>query len=395
MPIPDDVTDGADVLADGVSLKPGGLKTSPIGDIVTDDSPPEAEDGDKLSILVIDIAGLSADGNDVAVRRRKIVSEITHAYETWGIFQIINHGVSQQLVNDVHKQAHEFFSLPPEIKERIRVETQELSESNNYHQQGFLRKPADPMNTSWREDLAFSSSWNKSKGMIERAWLDMGASTVKTVHEYLKSMDDLDMKLLEILAKGLGLDSGFFLQNLCHVRTSEKPYYWQVNFHPPCQHTEQTIGIPPHSDPCILTLLSQENVSGLQAMKGGRYMDVLPTPGALVVNVGDLLEAWSNGRFQSAVHRVVVSTKQERVSWAFLMYPSHSVVVEAPKQLIDDEHPRLFKPLGHVTMLRELYEGVQAALKSGDTCKPLPKVLFYELARLNKSVEIDSESRAN
>ncbi|KAL2653815.1 hypothetical protein R1flu_021943 [Riccia fluitans] len=390
MPIADDVTDGTDVLANGVSLKAGRLKTSPIGDIVTDDSLPEAEDEDKLSIPVINIAGFSADGDDTSIRRRKIVSEITHACETWGIFQIINHGVPQQLVNDVRKQAHEFFSLPPEIKERIRVETQKLSESNNYHQQGFLRKPADPMNTSWREDLAYSSSWNKTKSMIERAWLDTSASTVETAHEYLKSKDDFGMKLLEILAEGLGLDSGFFLQNLCHVRTSEKPYYWRVNFYPPCQHTEQTIGIPPHTDPCILTLLSQRNVSGLQVMKGDRYVDVLPTPGALVVNVGDLLEAWSNGRFQSAVHRVVVSTKQERVSWAFLMFPPHSFVVEAPEQLIDDEHPHLFKPLNHVDMLRALYEGLQVALKSGDTRKLLPKVLFYELARLNKSVEIDS-----
>ncbi|KAL2653301.1 hypothetical protein R1flu_021429 [Riccia fluitans] len=385
-----DVTVGADATATATarSLKLGGLKTLPIEDDETAEnichaSPQEAEDEDILHIPVIDFAGFSADGRD-AVGRRRIVTQITEASKAWGMFNIVNHGIPQRLLNELHKQAHEFFALPLDIKEKVNLHYEGLSASNNYQNHGFLRKlQPDPLHNSWREDLAYFSTWDKTKTMIERVWMDRSTSVVESLHMYLKSMDELSMNLLEILAEGLGLESNFFSQHLSRQDIDDKRYYWRVNFYPPCQHTEGTVGMAAHSDPSLLTVLSQDEVSGLQVMKGDRWVDVLPVPGALVVNVGDLLEAWSNGTLHSAVHRVVVSKSEERVSWAFLVSPPPSVVVQAPEQLIDEGHPRLYKPFLHVDLRIVLQEEIIAARESGDTRKLLPKVIFYDFAQLN------------
>jgi isopenicillin N synthase-like dioxygenase len=63
--------------------------------------------------------------------------------------------------------------------------------------------------------------------------------------------------------------------------------------------------MPAHSDFSTITLLFQDGAGGLQIERGGGFVDVAPLPGALVLNVGDPLMRWSNGRVRSTLHRVV------------------------------------------------------------------------------------------
>jgi isopenicillin N synthase-like dioxygenase len=73
-----------------------------------------------------------------------------------------------------------------------------------------------------------------------------------------------------------------------------------------------------------LTIVSQGDVGGLQVRQGERWVDVDPIPDALVVNIGDMMQVWSNDRFRSPVHRVVVNTEKERFSAPFFMNPSYA-----------------------------------------------------------------------
>ncbi|KAF8781326.1 hypothetical protein HU200_000555 [Digitaria exilis] len=87
-----------------------------------------------------------------------------------------------------------------------------------------------------------------------------------------------------------------------------------MHHYPPCRrHRHKVVGIPPHTDSPALTLLLQvDDTPGLQIRRGGRWFPVRPTPGCLVVNVGDILDVLTNGEYGSVQHRVVPDAERHR-----------------------------------------------------------------------------------
>lgn len=102
--------------------------------------------------------------------------------------------------------------------------------------------------------------------------------------KYLAEMRKLSLKILEMIAQGLGLDDGEYLSEISEVQVIT------ANRYPPCPNPSLTIGIPRHKDPSLITILYQGNVSGLQVCKDGKWMGVEAKPNAFVVLVGNQLE---------------------------------------------------------------------------------------------------------
>ncbi|KAM7526838.1 hypothetical protein LguiA_016740 [Lonicera macranthoides] len=124
-----------------------------------------------------------------------------------------------------------------------------------------------------------------------------------------------------------------------------------VNCYPACPEPELTLGMPPHSDYGLLTLLLQDEVKGLQIQHRGSWVTVQPIPGSFVVNVGDHLEIFSNGKYKSVVHRVLVNSCESRISVASLhTLPINSTIRPSPK-LISEENPRRYMDTDFATFL--------------------------------------------
>lgn len=128
--------------------------------------------------------------------------------------------------------------------------------------------------------------------------------------------------LMRLLAEGLGADAGSLEEATClEGRVMVCHYY------PPCPEPEMTVGTAEHTDPGVLTVLLQDDVGGLQVkryLEGGEsvWVDVKPVPGALVINVGDLMQIMSNDEYKSVEHRVLANSNQEpRVSIATFFNP--------------------------------------------------------------------------
>ncbi|CAN6680659.1 unnamed protein product [Malus baccata var. baccata] len=107
-------------------------------------------------------------------------------------------------------------------------------------------------------------------------------------------------------------------------------------------------GVQLHTDSGFLTILQDdENVGGLEEMdKSGAFVDIDPCLGTLLVNLRDVAQAWNNGRLCNVKHRVQGREATVRVWIAtFLSGPKQEVVVlEAPPEFVDSEHPRLYVP---------------------------------------------------
>jgi isopenicillin N synthase-like dioxygenase len=136
---------------------------------------------------------------------------------------------------------------------------------------------------------------------------------------YYDEMVELGRLMLGAFAEALGLDADFFAPWLGVTMTTLGPLHYppQVG-----RITEGRIGAGAHTDYGCLTLLHQDVSGGLQVKRrDGVWIDAPPVPGSFVVNIGDMMERWTNGVFCSTPHRVVNVSGGERYSLPFFFDP--------------------------------------------------------------------------
>ncbi|CDY47116.1 BnaC04g13730D [Brassica napus] len=148
--------------------------------------------------------------------------------------------------------------------------------------------------------------------------------------EYSKRVMELGELIFELLSEALGLNPSHLKEMECVKGISMLSHYY-----PPCPEHDLTYGTSPHSDRSFLTILLQDHIGGLQVHQDGYWVDVPPVPGALLVNLGDLLQ-----------HRVLANRgKEPRVSVAsFFVHPLPSLRVYGPiKELLSEQNPPKYR----------------------------------------------------
>lgn len=156
--------------------------------------------------------------------------------------------------------------------------------------------------------------------------------------------------LLGLLSRGLGLRRDTALEEASCLEGK----VMVCHYYPVCPEPERTMGIVAHTDPGVLVVLAQDGVGGLQVKHTGdegrsQWVDVKPVPGALVINVGDLLQMMSNDEYKSVEHRVVMNTQEEaRVSIALFFNPGKrgdSDFYGPLPELVSPENPAKYRNL--------------------------------------------------
>ncbi|KAE8673325.1 putative 2-oxoglutarate/Fe(II)-dependent dioxygenase [Hibiscus syriacus] len=127
-------------------------------------------------------------------------------------------------------------------------------------------------------------------------------------------------------------------------RTGGRHAIFEDDILSPCPQPELVMGVTPHSDATLITILHQLNgVDGLHIHKDGVWFPFSFLPDALVVNVGDILEIFSNGVYRSIEHKVVPNAEKERMSVAFFVNPKLEADVGPSPSLMNPHNPPLFK----------------------------------------------------
>ncbi|KAL3693096.1 hypothetical protein R1sor_006747 [Riccia sorocarpa] len=260
-------------------------------------------------------------------RRREIVRSISEACETWGFFQITNHGLDEALMKRTIEVFTEFFQLPDE--EKLSIEAPQVPGG---HSQGYFRPRKDGQNaTEFLYNL-----YGPEEDIDGRP--SQPPSFQSTVEAYVEAMDGLSREILGLLSEGLGLPRTtlqLYMGSTHGVRT---------NYYQPTQNLlENAFTVSPHSDPGALTLLLTNDVSGTQVKKDDRWVQISPVPCSFLVNVGDQIEILSNGRYMSVLHQGVPDEVQHRLTIATFTHPLPSTVVGPVPLLLDKSHPPLYK----------------------------------------------------
>lgn len=270
------------------------------------------DDEDCFLLPVIDLSSLLP----VHHRKQSAAAEqcrasIVRAASEWGFFQVTNHGVPQVLLDELHQAQAGVFRRPFQLKAHQPL----LDFSPESYRWG------TPTATCL-EQLSWSEAYHIPTTTTTTGNDD---KTRLVVEEVSTAMSKLAQRLAGILVAELGEDSAAAVVSRCTRSTC----FLRLNRYPPCAAAASGVvyGLCPHSDSDFLTILHQDGVGGLQLVKDGQWVAVKPSPGALIVNVGDLLQAWSNDRYRSVEHRVMASATRERFSAAFFLCPSYDTLI--------------------------------------------------------------------
>ncbi|CAE6184234.1 unnamed protein product [Arabidopsis arenosa] len=266
---------------------------------------------------------------------------LRQACEEWGVFHITDHGVSHSLLHKVECQMKRLFSLP---MHRKILAVRSPDESTGY---GVVRISMFYDKLMWSEGFSVMGSSLRRHATL--LWPNDHAEFCNVMEEYQKAMDDLSHRLISMLMGSLGLtheNLGWLVPDKTGSGTDSIQSFLQLNSYPVCPDPHLAMGLAPHTDSSLLTILYQGNIPGLEIEspqeEGSRWIGVEPIEGSLVVIMGDLSHIISNGQFRSTMHRAVVNKTHHRVSAAYFAGPPKNLQIGPLTS--DKNHPPIYRP---------------------------------------------------
>lgn len=302
------------------------------------------EDFDRIPI--IDVGGMFSE--DVQ-ERKKVGLLIREAAEKVGFMYFKNHQVPKEITDMVFSEAKRFFGQPLEKKMEIfRDGVDESGERNyeGYHPVGQFNTHKRKMNDCY-EALNFSEEREydpepqpplEGDYSYKNKFPKDDPALKENIFKYHATILTLARKMCGVVALGLDLPEDYFSEDLKY------PMCGGRLIHYPSQEgsAEDQNGIGAHIDFSFLTFLLQDQVGGLQVLnKRGQWVRAPPIEGTFVVNVGDILTRYTNGKFLGTIHRVINTTGAERYSIPIFLYPSRRAVMNpVPTCLAPGEKPK-------------------------------------------------------
>ncbi|KAE8710379.1 hypothetical protein F3Y22_tig00110321pilonHSYRG00069 [Hibiscus syriacus] len=225
----------------------------------------------------------------------QLCKRVREACETYGCFQVVYEGISQKVREDT-------FALVKQLVEEVPLERKQKN-VNPKPNHGFIGPCSD---TSLYEGYGIdeASSYDCVESFARLMWPHGHPHFCETIHTIVKQMEELNSMIWLMIIDSYGLGKK-----------------WD-------------------------TIICDDLVSGLEIeVNDGRWVKLSSSPSSFFFVVGDPLMAWSNGRMKAVNHRVTTSGNKDRFSIATFAMPVEGTIISTPKELVDEQHPQLFKDI--------------------------------------------------
>jgi len=277
------------------------------------------------SVPVIDINEL---------QRPDTLARLDTACREWGFFQVINHGIPQQVIGKAMNEAHAFFSQPLARKREI-----SRTRDNPW---GFYDREL----TRNVKDLKQVYDFGPGDGNVMRPqWPRSMPEFANAIHGYFRHSERLAYRLLAAISTNLGMSPGYLSRGFGRDHTS----FLRLNYYPvaltPSSPADGHLGVGQHTDAGALTLLLQDGQPGLEVFRNNEWHLVEPRSDAIVINIGDVVQVWSNDQYFAALHRVIASAEKARFSIPFFLNPTQRTNYAPIPTMVTADRPARYQEI--------------------------------------------------
>ncbi|MCL7030806.1 hypothetical protein MKW94_007301 [Papaver nudicaule] len=255
-----------------------------------------------------------------------LCKQVREAFEDYGCFQLVYDQVPVKLHEELLQGLKELFDLPDETKEK------NVSTKFCY---GYIGKEKD---VPLYESLGIHNAPNLDEVELftNLMWPDGKPTFCQTLNSMAKKVQEVEGIIRKMIFQNLGIEE-YYDSNILNSDN----LFRIMKYKAPCSD-DLVVGLQPHIDKNILTILYQD-IHGLELFsKEGQWFQVSPQPGTFIVFAGEALMGWSNGKIHAAMHKVMMQGDKDRYSYAFFSIPLEGTTVEIPKEQIDENHANLY-----------------------------------------------------
>jgi isopenicillin N synthase-like dioxygenase len=254
---------------------------------------------------------------------------IDAACRDWGVFQVVGHGIDLRMMAALRRQMRALFGAP--LEERLAFE-RTAANPWGYYDRELTRHTRD-----WKQVYDYGPTDGDD---IVPQWPSRLPAVKPIVREYYQACNDVSLRLLRVMVRNLGMPAESLDAHFRPAHTS----FLRLNYYPKCPAPNGRLGVNAHTDAGAITLLLQD-MPGLEVFNDGRWHRVEPRHDALVVNIGDVLQVWSNDRYTAPLHRAVTHSQEDRFSAPFFFNPAYSTNYAPLPSAVDARHPPRYRPI--------------------------------------------------
>jgi isopenicillin N synthase-like dioxygenase len=261
--------------------------------------------------------------------RDHVAAQVDWAASEFGFFYVVGHGIEPAILDSLTRLSRSFFDLADDEKLRVHPSRGGRAWRGYFPVGGEL--------TSGRPDLeavlCFGQEPTQDDQRVRPGMPLHGRNLFPdlpgfrdAVLDYIGALTGLGHKLMTSIGRGLKLGDNYFVDR----HTGNPTILLRIFNCPPstADAKADSRGAGEHTDHGLLTLLYQDEVGGLQAKHRSGWIDVPYVPGSLVINVGDMLEHITSGRYTSALHRVSNRSGRPGISMPFSFGPRFDAVLQ-------------------------------------------------------------------
>jgi len=277
------------------------------------------------------------------------------SYARFGFAIVRDHGLDPRMIANALDATKRFFALPDEVKRRYHI-------AGGAGQRGYVPfgieaakgAAAADLKEFWHVGRELPGGHRFAAYMPPNVWPEEIASFRRDVYGLYKALDALGLELLRSIALFLGLNENFFRDPV-----REGNSVLRLLHYPPTPPHPAGVRAEAHEDINVITLLLGAEEAGLQLLtREGRWLDVNPPEGALVVNIGDMLQRLTNHVLPSTTHRVVNPARERahlaRYSIPFFLHFAPDYLIETLPSCITPDNPNRYP--SPITAQEFLYE---------------------------------------
>jgi len=232
-----------------------------------------------------------------------VAVELGRSFEEYGFAIVRDHGIPREIIAEAEDRSRAFFALPDEVKRQYKLPG--LGGARGYTPFGIERaKDASvhDLKEFWHVGRDLSPGDPMRVHMPDNIWPAGVAGFREACEALFAAFDTAGLRILSAIALHLGLERDFFAPTVENGNSVMR----LLHYPPVPEGQEGAIRAAAHEDINTITLLLGAEESGLELLtRGGEWLPIAPPPGALAVNIGDMLQRLTAGRLRSTTHRVV------------------------------------------------------------------------------------------